>query len=503
LSRPPLTFPRVTKVFVWLFATLAFTSLTSPPGASHDEWFHISSIWCAQGARDPYCTNIGKVEEIGYSADLNFAGRNCQANPRDVLLCPPNAEGGDRFAINGRLYPGGFYLFLSPLASNSLERSVVLMRWVSALMVSIILAVVAILLPSRHRLVLLLVMLAGLGSSGYFLLASINPSSWVLFGVGVGWLTLHAAVSGKALAKKRRIALVGVWLLTSAIASLSRWDAIPYVGIAAIPVLFRAQWHRFPTLRKQLIACWLLAPFLTWLILERISPFLPIFHYKTPLGDRQNISQLLYTYLPGQPNNLSFFTENLLQALPNALRALGTIPTMTTVRLPEIVFVTGIVVLSFMMAKTYNRALKSQFLGFIFIVACIAFVVAAQVALLDNRDFGGIEPRYLQPLLLVAIGWWFLLGPDDLPDHVMGILQPVVATCVASFSLVNFTTLERFVDRQTDGIRLLPEGSDQWWWTGLPFGPNIVVFVAPACLGMFLTNYLRVVAAEHAERINS
>ena len=478
---------RAVRLLCWLFALLALVALSSPPGSTHDEWYHLASIWCAQGEEDPYCKNIGYTDELGYSANLNFGGKYCQANPRQVLLCPPESQDDRRFAINQSLYPAGFYLLLSPLKSNSLEKSVLAMRWFSASVTSVVIVAGAVLLPVKHRTALLLMLLSAVGSSGYFLLASINPSAWVLSGIGMSLLSLHAAISDAAIVRVRRVALFGLWLFSSAIACISRWDAIPYACVTSMLVIAQFTWRRFPRIRKRVAFFWITTPIIAWLSFERFSPFLPIFHYMSPTGERKNISALLYTYLPGQPNNIAFYSENLLQALPNALRALGTVPTVTLVRIPELVYVTGLVILGYLMVKTLNPRSLGQKLAFLFMVLVMALTVAAQVALLDSRDFGGIEPRYIHPLLLVAAGWWFLHSPGIESFRVS--LKPIVVAAVASFALGNFAVTERFVDHQTDGIRILPEGVNQWWWTNLPFGPNVVILVAPLCLWLFFKAY--------------
>jgi len=110
-----------------------------------------------------------------------------------------------------------------------------------------------------------------------------------------------------------------------------------------------------------------------------------------------------------------------------------------------------------------------------------------QVAVVDNRDQFGVEPRYSYPLLLFLAGWWFLLGPTNLHERLLRYFQPLMAVNVALFALTMFTVAERFVDKQTFGLRYLPEGPDQWWWSGLPVGPNVVLILAPICLWKFFS----------------
>jgi hypothetical protein len=62
------------------------------------------------------------------------------------------------------------------------------------------------------------------------------------------------------------------------------------------------------------------------------------------------------------------------------------------------------------------------------------------------------------------------------------------------FSLFTFAAAERFVDRTSSGLRLLPEGPDNWWWSWAPFGPNVPLLFAPLFLWLFFTALLRAMA---------
>lgn len=84
-----------------------------------------------------------------------------------------------------------------------------------------------------------------------------------------------------------------------------------------------------------------------------------------------------------------------------------------------------------------------------------------------------------------------MLGPQNLAETVGRYLKSAAVFAVVAFSLTTFTVTERFVDRQTFGFRWLPEAPDQWWWSWVPFGPNVVVILAPVCLWFFYRNFLK------------
>lgn len=452
----------------------------SQPGATHDEWFHASSIWCGQGVREPYCRDIvDNGVDVPYAL-TNIDARNCGADQDRPLLCPTSRSNETALWTNTGLYPPLFYFVLSWVVIPSVDVSILLARVASALLISVVLAVMAVLLPSRHRLVLFLVSLTTFTGSGYFLFASINPSSWTVFGVGVGWLAVHAAVATGDLSKVRRVQLGAIGMIAWLMAVGSRWDAPGFVAFSLALLAFHVIWCRFPRYRKTFLPAALLTVFLLLLVLERLTPLSPLYHL-----------EILIRYTNGQPDNTAFFTYNFLQGLPNALRALGTLPTLTTVTLPDVVFVAAIALLACFMFVTYHRRQPFQVIGLALSSCVIALVIMAQVTVNDVRDVGGVEPRYVYPVLVFAVGWWFLLAPSDFASRVSKYLKPASLVSVGLFALTILTVAERYVDRQTFGLRYLPESLDQWWWTWMPIGPNVVAVLAPLCVWMFFQGFVR------------
>lgn len=478
------------KAAAWFSAALAMVALLSPLGASHDEAFHARSIWCGQGERDPYCTERFIDEKGAFVARTNLETQNCQVNSNYPLLCPTNRLGESVFRTNDGLYPPLFYYLMSWLVVPYVSVSIILMRLASALLISVIIGLLLWLLPDRHRVVLFLVSLTTFSSTGLFLFASINPSSWTSFGVGVGWIALHAALAEHVSSNARRAALASVASVAWVMAIGSRSDAAGFVALSATLAVLHVGYVRMPAHRKTLAGAVVVFPLIGWAILERFSTMSPL----------ENIRRL-YTFSDGQRDNVSFFSENILQGLPNTLRALGTVPSKSAILLPDVVMVIGIVSLGFFVIRTYHRAARAQVVGAVAIVSAIVLVTMAQIALVDSRDSGGLEPRYTYPLLLVLVGWWYLCSPVNLLERVERYLRPAVLGAVVVFALTMFTVAERFVDRQSYGVRYLPEGPDQWWWSWLPVGPNVVVILAPIFLWRFFTEMRTFIEHDDSELI--
>jgi len=470
------------KPFFWLFGALAGLSLLSAPDATHDEMFHATNIWCGQGIRPLYCSAI-RFDVPTPGALVNFDNLTCQQSPDKPLHCPSDGKGSSfRSISSNNLYPRLpwsdhatlFYLVLSWFVVPSPELSFLLTRVTNALLISVVLGAMAHLLPKRHRKVVLIVVILALPSTGYFLLASINPSSWTLFGVGFSWYAIHASLAADNLAAKRRIGLIGLGGVSILMALGSRWDAWGFILFTLCLVGFHAAWERFANHRWIIAAMALFVPILLVTFLNQINPISP------------QLIGVLLSPKEGQVNNFDFFTTYLLYGVPNALESLGTLPTTSPLNPPEAIFFANVVVLGVLVFKGRNRDSAAQLVGTGVSLLMITVVIMAQVALIDNRDSEGIEPRYILPLLVFAIGWWFLHSSTDGERTIAGRLKSLRWIIIGSFALTSYTVAERFTDVQTPGLRLLPEGPDQWWWSFLPVGPNTVTVLCTLSFAIFL-----------------
>lgn len=419
--------------------------------------------------------DVGVVPGYGMSALINFNVVNCKLDPRVPLYCPTDNSGQGRPISNDGLYPSGFYYLLSFFVGNSGEFSVFITRAVSALVVAGMLFLMMVTLPSRHRVVLALIVMTMFTSSGFYLFASINPSSWSVLGVGTGWLPIHVALSSRNLTNSRRAVMFASGLVVSLLAVVSRWDALPYLAVIFALVSVHSALTRFPGHKFAIASTAVISPLALWTALERFTPLSPVYHLKR-----------LTTFSAGQPDNVMFISTNLLQSFVATLRGLGTIPAMTQVDIPGIVMIASTTSLGVFLAVTFNRRQVLQLGGLVVGVLASGLASAAQIANNDSRDVGNLEPRYGLPLSVAIVGWWYLMGPEDLLARVRRYLKFGRFISVLSFSLVAFTVTERFVDKQTYTLRLLPEGPDQWWWSWMPVGPNVLVIVAPVFFWFFI-----------------
>lgn len=447
-------------------------ALLSPPGAVHDEWYHAASIWCGQGEREPYCPE--KFPEIG-TARTNLDAIDCKRSQEVPLICPTENVGESEYISNFGLYPPVYYFTLSWFVSSWDDGAIAVLRVVNALIISTVLALLAILLPSRYRVVLFLVILGTFSGTGYFLFSSINPSSWVSLGIGVGWLGIHAGLAVQSLSLRHRVGLLSIGVTALLMAAGSRWDAPAFAAVVVTLTMGHVAWHRFPKQRTRTFLAGVTILMVAAVVLELFTPYSPSEYVRR-----------LFVYSPGQSDNVAFFTHYAMYGISNIIRSVGSVPTHTGVLMPELVGTVGVILLAVLLARTFNAPNKAQIIGAGLATAAASLAIMAQVGLVDDRDAFGIEPRYVYPLLPFIVGWWLLLGPDDLGERLGRHLKLLSVATTAMFAVTTFTFAERFVDVQTYGLRILPEGPDQWWWSWMPVGPNVVLVIAVASVWRFL-----------------
>lgn len=477
---------------MWLFASLSTLALLSAPDATPDEAFHLANIWCGQGERLPYCQDINfDIEYPGALVSFDFS--TCIRNFERPLACPSDQTGESFRSINsGNLYPQGYYFFLSWFVVSSPELSVILTRLMSAFTIVLVLALTTLLFPTRYRFVLFLVILSTLPSTGYFLFSSINPSSWTVFGAGFGWLALHAAFFESNLNKIHRCGLLmcaaAMWLMAAA----SRSDGLPFVGGTMFLVVAHLLYNRFSRHKKILSVFVAMLFGAIVLIIDRIAVI-----HAAPL----RFVRILFTYSSDEPNNVVFISHYLVSAFQQSLQALGTVSTTSGIIIPGIVLIVNSVLLFHLLITLRVYGNKPQIIGMVLGNLAIAAVIMAQVALIDNRDPFGVDPRYVLPLFVFTVGWWFINGPSELPMNLQNNIRIVIAVAISMFALTAFTVAERFVDRQTFGLRILPEGNDQWWWHFLPVGPNTVLLFSVVFFSAFLLSFYKLLIPKESTNL--
>lgn len=476
----------VIKAGFWLLGSLVSLALLSQPGASHDELnFHAPSIWCARGVELPNCDQIVDVGNRNVlNAYTNLEGLPCKKDTTQPLVCPASSGAWNETLSNRSLYPNGFYWLLSWFVVSSASLSIVLVRVINALLITLMVMLMFHFLPTRYRMVLYLTVLTSFQSTGFFLVSSLNPSSWTSIGSGLGWLCLHAALVQQDLSKVHRCILVVIAIVTSLMAVTSRPDGLLFASIAVIMCVAQVSKSKFEVLKTRMLLFILLTGS-SLVALQAWSPLQPLTLLKSVFSRAIN-----------QPGMVIYWTNGLLEGLPNAVGALSSVPTHSPMAIPNIVGLCNVVLLALLMALARNTTSRDQVLGFSAVMFLMAIAGLSQIDLVSNKSSGS-EGRYLYPLLVFMIAWWYQFGPANFNMGVLKYLKPASIFATCSYALVAFSIAERFTDVQTGGLRFIPEGPDNWWWEWMPIGPNVVLILGVFAMWKFFEETTRLM--NHSE----
>jgi hypothetical protein len=299
---------------------------------------------------------------------------------------------------------------------------------------------------------------------GTFYLSSVNPQSWSILGVGFSWLFIDAAIFNAPNSRKQIFLLIVAGVLIG-LAWISRRDSQLYVVYTSCLVTLIRLSHRLRRRSKFVIAG------------------VPIFGLglgiglaiANPLGI-VNHAESLFRYERTQPDNTVFISHYIIDGISKWLEAFRTVPTFSSVHVHSLASVISqAVAIAVVLVSIVSRSHRSRIaLSATYLFSVI--ILMAHSSQTDDRGPFGPSVHYVYSLVLFGIGLGFLVSNSNIELFFARWGCVIAVASVVSFGFVSFAVAERYVDRQTFGVRWIPEGPDQWWWGGMPIGPNSVVF---------------------------
>jgi len=395
-------------------------TIASPLGSSADEQFHASSIWCAWGesetceiAPDNLSVNVPGAISKSYCYIQSPTGAGClssfiETSPYNDMLITSTY-----FSL-GSNYSPMYFKVARAFVGLDVEESVLSIRMFNVVFASILLFwALAVGTPPVKRALALSWGLA-LIPVGIFFIASINPSSWLIFAIGTYWAFLATALSPAIASKRRALAWVGVGV--SALTALgSRADAFLYLSITTLAIVV-LQWrtiarHLNRTAILVLVGLTAVIGFLGWRIFSnRYATFnlnwgsdIPIGGFSAPFKTITELPSFFFGLFGGQG-----FIADVLPAEFNleGIRTTGFVYGLGWMEfdLPSFIGVFGGVsalVVIFMMLR---RLSWSKAITALILVSSFGAIVLVLRAIVDFTNTSHVQPRYFFPLLLASIG---------------------------------------------------------------------------------------------------
>ena len=456
-----------------LIALLAW-AFASPMGSSPDDDFHLASVWCANAARTNLCepgstpdTRIVPAaihEAPCYAYDANKSA-GCQL--KDFTFSPKPTVQVTRVNTQNE-YPPVYYAVMNIFVGSNILVSVLLMRIFTALLFVGITTALFVLIPAARRQTLILMWMITTVPLGIFLLASNNPSSWAVIGVGSAFIALLAYFET---AGRRKIALGAIFAVSIVMAAGARGDAAMYsiVAIGAVGLL-KVVWTKRFWLEAILPVAMAFVALGFFLVSRQTASGINGFGGGSAgaptIGGTGSAQQALHGF--------GLVAYDLLNA--NSLWAgvfggwpLGWLdtPMPAFVSLAAVAVFVAVAFIGFHQLG-WRKAVTLAIIGL------VLWLLPVYVLVQGGDTVGNaVQPRYLLPLIVLLGG--VLLVASRGRQFQFGRGQLVLVGGV--LAAVNLVALELVIRRFVTGnghLGLNLDAGDQWWWRSFPFSPNVV-----------------------------
>jgi hypothetical protein len=486
----------VPLIAIPLLALIAFVSwgFASPVGASPDEDYHLTSIWCGNGSTD-MCEPGSDDKERRISPDIEYSAR-CYAFDAEQSAGCQGAGFGDDLAedlnpsTTGNFdgsYPPVYYSVMNAFAGHDLQTSVLLMRTAnSVLFVGLVMALF-LLLPVARRATLIASIAVSLVPLGIFFVTSANPSSWAILSAATLWIALigYFETTGA-----RRLALASIALVSTVIGAGARADSAVYsiLAIGAVMVLkFRAD-RRFFTLSALPLA--LVIPALLLFVNSRqsaaaISGMEP---------SRVQVDHGMFTLLVDNLFQVPELWFGIFATAGFTTSGLGWLDTA----MPAIVSFSALGAFVAVVTIGFTVSDRRKTLAALYAFALLLLV--PWIILLRSQSVVGelVQPRYLLPLVVLFVGV-ALLSPTP---RALGVTREQLVAVAVALGVANAVALHYNLRRYVTGTDVKGvnlDASIEWWWS-IPVSPMTLWAIGSVSFAV-VSLWLALAWSRHNERL--
>jgi hypothetical protein len=448
----------VVTVAILAFLSFGAWSLSSAPGSTPDDDYHLASIWCTDiGGADLCAMEERNKQKMVPSA---IPESRCYAQfPNESAACQPlmtTADGRETMTnrLNSvqQLYPTGFYQFFSVFAGENIETSVIAMRLVNAALFIGLNVALWLLVPTRLKQPLLFAWFGTMVPLAMFLIPSTNPSAWAIIGVGSAWVALLGYLEHSGW---QRWVLGVMFVAFAGVAASARTDATLF-AIASSGVALLATDAPFRQLLRRL---WI--PVVGVLLAAGV-----LFFQRGALGALSSG----FNNRDSDGFDWGLLWNNIIQTPGLWLGVVGGWPWGSLgwldTPMPQIVALFSMAVFVALIGVGLAGATLR-----IRLVTVLMFIMVWTIPLYLLQISGflvgaGFQSRYVMPLIVVLLGI-MLLRPAGHPG-LFSQKTPLVMITIA-LTLSNSIALHQNIRRYVTGLNEpgfnLNAGGEWWWWS--------------------------------------
>lgn len=465
---------QIVGVGLLAFLSLGAWALSSPVGSSPDDRYHLATIWCN--------------ETLGESCEENEEGRNllpaalmespCYlGSPTTSAGCQPFMNGTDPRLqadpgsdIDRSLYPGGFYVVLHFFTNPNIELGILGMRLFNVLLFVVSGVLLWISLVPRLQKALVWTWSLTMIPLAMFLIPSTNPSSWAIIGVGLAWL----ALLGYFEAQGWKMYLLGfLYLFLVTLATAARSDSTLFVGATSIVTLFMTQADMRTIIKRFTLPAIAGLAVIVWLLFKPGQVGI----IAEGFGDRDQ--QSYPDELPWQTGaeqatgfDWALLWYNIWDVPALWLGMFGDYPWgalgwLDTVMPQSVTLLVTWTLLGVTFLGIRNAWWQKWAVAGTMIL--LAWGIPVWTLQLGGHKTGEqIQPRYLLPLFIVAIGVLLLqkTGEQVIISSRIGQLAIIGSLTIANSIALHANTRRYTTGTVRGGLDL--DDKRDWWWLSLP-----------------------------------
>jgi hypothetical protein len=337
------------------------------------------------------------------------------------------------------------------------------MRILNVTLAALLLGAIALVTTAAVRRLMLLTLIPVLIPLGWFILASVNPSSWALSGLTAYAFALHTVL---LLDGRRRVVAGALGAVGLVMALCARGDAPVYAGVITVALCFlhlRTIWAD-----KRLLAIpALVGVVCLWRVLVASQ-------VASIAGASAETERTLGEVVP----NLLLEFPALFSGMFGYAFGLGWLDTAVhSVTAYPVALVIGFLGLTGLGRMSLPKALAVT-------TVFLPMLVLPLMTLFRTRLVVGesVQPRYILPLMPVLLA---LLLTDRVADRVIRLGRVQAVVIVVALSVANaaaiYANARRYVTG-TDGPLLIDKL--EWWWQSAP-SPEVVTVVGGLAFAVF------------------
>jgi hypothetical protein len=480
-------------VAVFVLGSLSFGAwaASSSIGSTPDSHYHLPSIVCGS-----FAGNVCEVDEATGKLIVPEAlieGLSCTTQrPNESAGCQPLMNGSDTRTrehsdvnILRGMYPFGFYETLNLVYQDNLELAFVTARWLNGILFIGLTMLLWWASPQRLRSTIQWMWPLVVVPLGMFFIASANPTSWAIIGVGTGWMALLGFLES---AGRKKWLLAAIYLLAVLMASSARIDATLFV-LATSLISF---WLADISINDMLKKSWLFGiaiAFVAFRLLSRPGNFGVVNEGFGP-RDTREYEELTWSSLNQAPTfeavaaaptfDWNLLWRNFIEVPGIWFGVVGGYPWGSLgwldTSMPQII---PIMALASIMAVATVALKGADWRRIVSVLGMFGVLWFIPLYLLQIGGFKvgeEFQPRYLIPMVVVMVGMLVMRSKGSPP--LFAERFPLIAIAVG-LSLANSIALHTNIRRYVTGMDVGGLDLDfarEWWWWFMPqfFTPNLL-----------------------------